>query len=227
MVFDRNRDPNNLEELMVSEFMSNKDKIKELEKELEEQDIAATEERDELLELLQTEENKVAHLESVIAKDEGIVDLQQPLLLYRSDIASDSYFKQWLDKNAEEISEDNPSMTGMAAYQNALTKNDSDCLEFFKDKKQSYWSLCTLEKKEFKYTLQIPTVGKVCYEPSHSRYQLIVPDTTYRDESWCDMPLEEFKKAAAKKLRENANKALAKYLKEQEEKDGQDVEETS
>ena len=37
-MFDRTRDPNNLEELMVAEFMSNKDKIKELEKTIEEND---------------------------------------------------------------------------------------------------------------------------------------------------------------------------------------------
>lgn len=226
-MFDRNRDPNNLEELMVSEFMSNKDRIKELEKILEEHDIAAAADHDELIELLQAEEDKTAHLEEVLAKEEGIVDLHQPLLLYRSDIASYSYFKQWLDEYAEEISEDDPSITSLIAYQNALTKNDSDCLEFFKNKGHSYWDLCKLEKKTFKYSLQIPLIGVVCYDPNHSRYQLVVPDTNYKDESWCDMPLEEFKKAAAKRLRENANKALAKYLKEQEEKDGQNVEETS
>ena len=226
-MFDRNRDPNNLEELMVSEFMSNKDKIKELEKTIEERDIAAAADHDELMELLQAEEAKNAHLEQVLAKDEGIVDLHQPLLLYRSDIASDGYFKQWLDEYAEELSEDDPSITGLIAYQNALTKNDSDCLEFFKDKRHSYWDLCKLEQKEFKYSLQIPGLNNVVYDPTHNKYQLVVPDTTYKDESWCNMPLEEFKRFAAKRLRENANKALAKYLKEQEEKNGQDMEETS
>lgn len=225
-MFDRTRDPNNLEELMVSEFMSNKDRIKELEQTLEEHDLAAAADHEELTELLQDEEAKVAHLEHVLAKDEGVVDLHQPILLYRSDIASDSYFKSWLDDYAEDFSEDDPTIAGLDAYQNALGKNDSDCLDFFNGKKHSYWDLCKLEKKEFKYTLQIPVVGVVAYDPDHSRYQLVVPDTDYRDESWCNMPLEEFKKAAAKRLRESAKKALVKYLKEQKE-NGQDVEETS
>ena len=225
-MFDRTRDPNNLEELMVSEFMSNKDRIKELEQTLEEHDLAAAADHDELMDQLQEEGAKVAHLEHVLAKDEGVVDLHQSILLYRSDIASHTYFKSWLDKYAEDFSEDDPSITGLEAYQNALGKSDAACLDFFDGKKDSYWDLCKLEKKEFRYTLQIPVVGVVAYDPDHSRYSLVVPDTDYRDESWCNMPLEEFKKAAAKRLRESANKALVSYLKEQKE-NGQDVEEAN
>lgn len=216
-MFDRKRDPNNLEELMVSEFMANKDKINNLEKLLDEERLAAAADHDELMELLQAEEAKSATLQSIIDKDQGIVDLQAPILLYKSDVASDYYFKDWLVDHAD----DEGAGEGLQGYIDALALHDEACIAWFKDhQRTNYSSLVSQEKRIFKFTIQVPVFGIFAYDPEYNKTQLIVPNKTYKDDTWVNIPLEEFNKGTAAKIREMANKALKKYKKEQEETDG-------
>lgn len=216
-MFDRKRDPNNLEELMVSEFMANKEKVATLEKQLDEERIAAAADHDELMELLQAEEAKSANLQSIVDKDQGIVDLQAPILLYKSNIASDYYFKDWLDDHADDTGEGE----GLQGYIDALALHDEACIAWFKDHKRSgYSSLVSQEKRIFKFTIQVPVFGIFAYDPEYHKTQLIGLNKEYRDDTWVNIPLEEFNKGTAIKIREMANKALKKYKKEQEETDG-------
>lgn len=206
-MFDRNRDPNNLEELMVSEFMANKETIAEQKKQIEELQITMVADHDELMELLEAEEAKVAQLQSVLAKDQGVVDLQSPILMYKSEVASNYYYKDWLEDHADDEGEDE----GLDGYINALGLNDADCIKWFAEHSKSYRHMVKTSKHVFKFTLQVPVFGVMAYDPEYNKCQLYAVEKKYADEHWVDMPLEEFREATAKKVRAVANKALKEY----------------
>ena len=214
-MFNRNVDPNNLEELMIAEYTGLKDELKEEKAAHELTKQQADAQYTEIMELLEEAEEKNRTLTSIIMKDEGVVDLHAPILLYKSDIASDYYFKDWLNDHATDEGDD----SGIDAYINAINSNDEDCIKWFEEHSKSYHKMVERRKHIFKFTLQVPLLGIFAYDPEYNKTSLFVPNTTYADNSWVDMPLETFNKNVAKKVREIANRALKEYTAEQEAKD--------
>lgn len=214
-MFDRVRDPNNLEELMIAEFIANKDKLDDMANKLEEERLEASSQYDELLELFQESEEKVSQLETILRKDEGVVDLHESVLLYKSDIASSYYFKDWLNDHAEDVFEEG---TGLDAYMTAAGSSDIECIRWFKDNASGYKSLVKTEQRTFKFTLQVPVFGTFAYDPEYNKTQLFSLDAKYRDDAWVNMPLEEFQKNVAREVRKEASKALKEYNDEQAKK---------
>ena len=213
MAYDRKADPNNLEELMISEYYRHVEENKTLKNQLENEKRVAKAHHDEMQELLEAEEAKSAELQSIIDRDTGVVDLHKPILLYKSDIAGDYYFKDWLNDHADDVGE----LEGLSGYINALNANDAGCIAWFKNHgNRSYSTLVKTEQHEFKFTLQVPVFGIYAYDPEYNKTQLIVPNTEYADERWVNMPLERFTKCVAAKIREVANVAYRKYRAEVE-----------
>lgn len=207
-MFDRRKDPNNIEELMIAEYHRRIEENDSLVKELNNVRKAADDMYAELMGLLRDEENRSAHLQSIIDKDEGVVDLQEPILLYKSSVAGKYYYKDWLQDHADDEGEDE----GLDAYITALGSSDEDCIKWFKEHgSRSYSKLASTEKRVFKITLKVPVFGVLAYDPEYSKTQLIVPEKNYADERWVDMPLEEFYHCTATKIRDVANKALKEY----------------
>ena len=207
-MFDRTKDPNNLEELMIAEYYRRVDDYENLQAKYEIDKLAAAADYNELMDLLKAEEAKSARLQSIIDKDEGVVDLHEPILLYRSKIAGEYYFKDWLESHAEDEGPDE----GIEAYIAAINKNDDACIEWFEEHgKRSYSKLIKIEKKTFKYTLQIPGYDTMAYDPQYSSVQLLTITSQYADDRWVNMPLELFKKCVAAEIRRTANKAYKEY----------------
>ncbi len=207
-MFDRTKDPNNLEELMIAEYYRRVDEYKDLYTKYEEDKLAAVANYDELMDLLKAEEAKSAHLQSIIDKDDGVVDLHEPILLYKSNVAGEYYFKDWLQDHADDKGENE----GLDAYLAALGNSDKACIKWFKEHgNRSYSKLVSTEKRIFKITLKVPVFGILAYDPEYNKTQLIVPERVYADERWVDMPLEEFYRCTAAKIREIANKAYKGY----------------
>lgn len=218
-MFDRTKDPNNLEELMIAEYYRRVEDYENLQAKYEEDKLAAAADYDELMGLLKAEEAKSAHLQSIIDKDEGVVDLHKPILLYKSNVASEYYYKDWLQDHADDKGEGE----GLDAYIAALGSSDEACIKWFNEHgNRSYSRLVSTEKRTFKITLNVPVFGVLAYDPEYNKTQLIVPEKVYVDEHWVDMPLEDFYRGTAAKIRDVANRAYKQYKAdlEKEENDG-------
>ena len=207
-MFNRKKDPNNIEELMIAEYYRQIDGNRALVNELNKVRKDAEDTYAELMDLLRDEENRSAHLQAIIDKDEGIVDLQEPILLHKSTIAGDYYFKDWLEEHASDEGTDE----GLDAYLNALNSDDEKCINWFCEHgKNSYKSLVTITAHLFKFTLKVPVFGIFAYDPEYSKTQLVILETNYKNDCWMNMTLEAFNHSTAAKIREIANIAYKEY----------------
>ena len=209
-MWNRTNDPHNSEELMIAEYYRRVDENKGLVALLETTKAQADQTQEELLELLRKEEEKNKHLQSVLDKEEGIVDLHAPIILYKANVASSYYFKDWLNKHANDVG----AGAGLNGFIAALEAEDKECIKWFKDLEISYTHLVTVSKHEFRFTIQIPYFGTFAYDPEYNRTSLFEIKETFSDGQWVKVPLEEMQCNVAAKIRENANKAYNEYKEE-------------
>ena len=200
-MFDRNKDPNNLEELMIREYIRIQGQNDHFLDELDKMHYKMEDQYAEMMDLLQAEEAKSAHLQSIIDKDNGIVDLHESLLMYKSTVASSLYFRQYLESNPDDIDE----------FEKAIFFNDAECVNFFKECTSGYTRLCSISQYTFTFTIQVPVFGKLAYSPEKDEHELISVNTAYNDKQWCHIPLEEFYHGTAGIIREEARIALKEY----------------
>ena len=210
-MFDRNNDPNNVEELMIREYIRIQAQNEHLFKTIDRLHDKLDDQYDELMDLLKAEENKSAALQAAIDKDTGIVDLHEPILLYKADVASSYYYKDWLDNHAEDTGEDE----GLDAYIEALNSSDKECVEWFANHSySSYSKLVTTKERTFSFTLKVPIFGIFAYDPEYNKASLIAVTETYADNTWVHLSEKEFIRCTAMQIREAANKALKEYKNE-------------